>query len=188
MDILALNKYWLNLIDARPAQAISTFTVPWILLLLKNILISSLMLSHLIPTISFFAENITSLAKSTAAFYVIGVMVIFLSTYWNLLANRTRLDGLIYDLEDMQRRSNHFEKSIKYKMSINFNSILGSKWDRNEVYAHTKVEVGKITKLVFYLFFISVPGSFCVPFAVAAFHLINGTYSPEVWVLPMEIL
>lgn len=103
MEILTLNKYWLNLIGGRPADVFS------ISILHKNILISSIIVLDLVPTLLFFAANITDLVKSTAAFYVVGVIFICITTYWNILAHRTDLDDLMHDLENMLRLSKHFE-------------------------------------------------------------------------------
>lgn len=102
MEILVLNKYWFNLIGALPAQASG------ISILFRNILISSLLILDLVPTVYFFAENITDLVKTTAAFYVIGLLFIFIATYWNVLAHRTHLDELLHNLEDMIQMSNRF--------------------------------------------------------------------------------
>lgn len=60
-------------------------------------------------------------------------------------------------------------------------------WDQIEEYNIAEQKVDKITKFVLYTFFITVQGCFCVPFGVVGFHYINGTYTPDAWMLPMEI-
>lgn len=64
----------------------------------------------------------------------------------------------------------------------------GRKWDQANEYDQTEIIVNKSTKLWTYTFFVTVQGCFCVPIIVSAYHCLRGTYSQDVWKLPISLL
>lgn len=102
-----LNKYYLNVFGVLPPhfriterRSFSIFSAISDNLFLREIIVSSLLLMELLPTIYYFGANIMSLTKATAAFYVIAIFAKFVLSYWSLLANRTCLIELLDKLHD----------------------------------------------------------------------------------------
>lgn len=119
VNILVINKYYLNLIGILPVHTSHEFNFSTISILLRIILISSLLLLHFAPTTYYFCANITSLTKSTASFYVIGVLAIFISAYWNIVAHRKCVNELLNNLEGMLLWSNYADLLKVCKMKEN---------------------------------------------------------------------
>lgn len=76
-------------------------------MLLTNVCFSLAILMDIGPSIWFFATNITNIADTTAVFYFIGVLVIFLSDYWLLLLHKQALYILLADLQKLVNKSKY---------------------------------------------------------------------------------
>lgn len=108
-----LTTFYLDIIGAFPAHSrvikrssmngISSWCTcnPTLVMILKNVFFSLLIWLDLAPTIYYFVTNLSSLAKSTAASYMIGVLANHIATYWCVLADRNALDVLLYNLRAM---------------------------------------------------------------------------------------
>lgn len=126
------------------------------------------LIAMVLPLIAYSIENISDVRKATDATYVIAADFLCGGQYLFLVAQKSAIVEIMQVLEQLIAARKERPYYVFYK--------------------HTEQRIRLYTKSIQIFVIISSSACLFLPFFVAAFCYLYGTYTPSVWFLPYKVM
>lgn len=163
--------------------------------LIFNIFYTMPMVAIIVFSIAYFIENMSDMSKATEASYAIIGICLYFAEYWAFALQKIEFREMLADLQDivdMSELSQTLGIRFHYRlywMYILFDLLIvwtGKHTPTFKSYEAIEEKANDFTKKFTYRLCAIVSVCFVLPYIVAAFTFIMGTYTHEVWYLPYK--
>lgn len=179
MIVLKESKAVLHLMGLIPGAGITLPVIIW----------SVPLITLLLPLISYSIVNIHDVRKATDASYVVAADILCIGQYWCLAAQKKNLLSVLDHLDKLviESRRKFCGNSFRCIVLI-ARSIIGKSSPVFDTFTRTENRIRSYARAM--KIFVITSSSMCLflPFFVAGYFYLRGTYSPSVWWLPYKVV
>lgn len=183
MEILSTERFLLRLIGA-------LHRADWkISLIYYGCLTSPILL--LLPSFAFFCGNISDVGRATDSVYIIFILTLTTLKHLTFVRRGPAVESLV---EDLQRIVAFGEwKLFAGLFAFHLLHFCAGHWakamsDAQPMYQATDALSRAVVKFSIWSSMAAITASMLIPVLVVIFHWLDGSYSPEVWLLPTGML
>lgn len=155
-----------------------------------NIMASFPILGVLVLSIGYFIENISDLAKTTDATYVICALSLFFVHFWVFALQKIEFRMLIQELQSIIDKSwflVEFGGCSHLTLICIFSTGINENIETYTFFNNVCKNSDNSTKKMAIILMACVGACMALPFVIVGITLILGTYTHDVWYLPYKV-